>query len=107
MVVMVSAIWWPMVKTGSKAVAGSWKIIAAALPRIDAICRFFFAVITSMPLSSSLSALIVAVLARSRISARQVTGLSRSRTPHDAEAFAVLEAEIDAAHGFHFATVLA
>src|SRR6266851_2019170 len=29
----VSAIWWPMVKTGSNAVAGSWKIMATRWPR--------------------------------------------------------------------------
>src|SRR6266481_10144863 len=29
----VSAIWWPMVKTGSNAVAGSWKIMATLWPR--------------------------------------------------------------------------
>src|SRR5437868_4579461 len=36
---IVSAIWWPTVKTGSNAVAGSWKIMATRPPRSSPSAR--------------------------------------------------------------------
>ena len=78
---MVSTIWWPMVKTGSNAVIGSWKTIAADLPRtcvsvvlvggenIDAVER------------QGLGGDLRRVATSSRISARQVTDFPEPDSP--------------------------
>ncbi len=69
-----------MVKTGSKAVIGSWKIIAADRPRSDDMVRLS-AASTSTSSRTMLSAVILAVGARRRISAMQVTDLPEPDSP--------------------------
>ena len=104
---MVSAIWWPMVNTGSSEVIGSWNTIAATRPRRAEISRLSAASM-SWPPSVSVLAVILAGGSRSRRSrAAQVTDLPEPDSPTMPRLSPGLEIEADAAHGLHEAVMLA